>query len=272
MNTTPASGLILRLAGPLSAYGTQAAFAHRDTAPHPTRSALIGMLAAAAGRPREHALAPFDDLPGRPSYQELNVTTRVDRPGTLHTDYHVTGGGYPRHMSLRTSSGQHRPARSSALPSHRLYLNDAAFTLALTGPAPLIDAIADHLEHPHYAPYLGRRACVPDEPLVLGEPLPDPAHHLLHHVPLTLPHPPRNSADTVPVAFLWGTPPTHKPADSQLDLADQPLDLTTENRRYTTRRIWRTTEHLPARLYAGHRPLTALADYLEQDPSCTGHA
>ncbi|MCX2182666.1 type I-E CRISPR-associated protein Cas5/CasD [Streptomyces sp. SKN60] len=266
------SGLLLRLAGPLAAYGTQAAFTHRDTNPRPTRSALIGMLAAAAGRPRDQALTPFTDLPGHPTYHDLACTIRVDKPGTLSTDFHVTGGGYPRPMSLRTSTGKHRPPHSSALPSHRLYLTDAAFTLALTGPTPLIHTIADHLEHPHYAPYLGRRACVPDEPLVLGPPLPDPVHHLLHHTPLTLPNPPRPTAETVPVTFIWEQPPTHTPADSHHDLADHPLDYTPENRQYAARRTWHTTENLPTRLYAGRRPQQVLTDYIHQDRPCTRHA
>ncbi|MGI5473350.1 CRISPR-associated protein Cas5 [Streptomyces sp. CA-132043] len=52
------TGLLLRLAGPLQAWGTSSAFRDRDTAAHPTRSGLIGLLAAAAGRPQHHALAP----------------------------------------------------------------------------------------------------------------------------------------------------------------------------------------------------------------------
>ncbi|MGW6898981.1 type I-E CRISPR-associated protein Cas5/CasD [Streptomyces sp. NPDC054919] len=270
--STNNTGLLLRLAGPLSAYGTQAVCTHRDTTPHPTRSAVIGLLAAAAGRPRSQALQPFTDLDGHPTYHDLTLTIRVDKPGTLHTDYHVTGGGYPRHMSLRTSTGKHRPPHSSALPSHRIYLADAAFTLALTGPAPLIDAIADHLEHPHYAPYLGRRSCVPDEPLVLGEPLTDPAHHLLHHTPLTLTRPPRPDTATVPVTFVWEHPPTTSPGARPYDLTDQPLDYTQETRQYSQRQLWRTTEHLPAHLYTGPRPQTALAHYLESENPCTKRA
>ncbi|WP_406387530.1 type I-E CRISPR-associated protein Cas5/CasD [Streptomyces sp. NBC_00887] len=266
------SGLLLRLAGPLSAYGTQAAFTHRDTNIHPTRSAVIGLLAAAAGRPRNQVLHPFSDLPGHPTYHDLTLTIRIDKPGTLHTDYHVTGGGYPRPMSLRTSTGNHRPPSGSALPSHRIYLADAAFTLALTGPPHLIDTIADQLEHPHYAPYLGRRACVPDEPLVLGKPLTDPVHHLLHHTPLTLPNPPRPDAETVPVTVVWEQPPTHTSAARPYELTDQPRDYTQETRQYSRRRPWHTTEHLPAHLYAGRHPQTALADYLEREPSCTKRA
>ncbi|WP_079052141.1 type I-E CRISPR-associated protein Cas5/CasD, partial [Streptomyces regalis] len=113
------NGMLLRIAGPLAAFGTSAAFHDRDTAPHPTRSALIGMFAACAGRERPRALDPFTDLPGRPRYQDLGFTIRIDRPGTQHTDFHTVGGSYPREQQLRTSGGERRPEAHSPLVSHR---------------------------------------------------------------------------------------------------------------------------------------------------------
>ena len=60
-------GVVLRLAGLVQSWGETAAFPYRDTAAFPTRSALIGMFAAAQGRTREQALDPYPDLPGAPS-------------------------------------------------------------------------------------------------------------------------------------------------------------------------------------------------------------
>ncbi|MFD9636827.1 type I-E CRISPR-associated protein Cas5/CasD [Streptomyces violascens] len=261
-------GLVLRLAGPLSAYGTDAAFTHRDTAPHPTRAALIGLCAAAAGAPRERALEPLD-LPGRPSYRELSFTIRVDNPGTLHTDFHTTGARRPRHLRLPTSNGSHRPAARSTHITHRTYLADAAFTVAARGPAPLITHLAHILEHPHWAPYLGRRCCIPDEPLVLTGPLSDPLAHLMHHTPLTLRAAPDPDQDRIPVTFWWDTPPpTARSADAEDDVADDPLDYTPHHRSRQIRRRWRTTEHLPAYLYAGSDPLPALTAYCRPESPC----
>ncbi|MFE5189914.1 type I-E CRISPR-associated protein Cas5/CasD [Streptomyces sp. NPDC056628] len=44
---------------------------------------------------------------------------------------------------------------------HRTFYSPArpVFTIAVTGPDPLLEAIAHHLEHPRYAPHLGRRNC-----------------------------------------------------------------------------------------------------------------
>ncbi|WP_246586277.1 CRISPR-associated protein Cas5 [Streptomyces yatensis] len=75
-------GLVLRAAGLLQSYGEAGTFHHRDTTTFPTRSALIGMFAAAQGRTAEHALDPYPELPGTPSHRDLALTIRVDCPGT----------------------------------------------------------------------------------------------------------------------------------------------------------------------------------------------
>ncbi|MFE9068479.1 type I-E CRISPR-associated protein Cas5/CasD [Streptomyces violaceusniger] len=256
--SAPPSGLLLRLAGALSAYGTDTAFTRRDTQPHPTRSALIGMFAAAAGRPRHQALDPLD-LPGRPRYTDLAFTIRVDQPGTPYSDFHTTGSGRPRHEQLRTSKGDRRPEGKTTHVTDRHYLTDACFTVAVHGDATLIAHLADTLEHPQFAPYLGRRACVPDEPLVLTPLLADPLTHLLKHAPLTLPAPPDPDEDRIPVTFWWDTPPPNPTAHREL--ADHPADFTPHQRRHSVRSLWSTTQHLPAALYAGANPLPALADY-----------
>jgi CRISPR system Cascade subunit CasD len=256
------TGLLLRLAGLWSSYGTHAAFRYRTTAPHPTRSALIGMFAAAAGRSRETALAPHTHLPGAPRYTDLRLTIRIDRPGQAHTDYHTAGGGRPHKAGLRTSAGPYRPAEKSTHISHRCYLTGAVFTIAVRGPAPLLEDIAEHLNHPRFNPYLGRRVCLPDEPLVLGSPVNDPLAHLRRHVPLTTGQPPHPDQDTLPIDFLWEEPPPTTPALSQYEPIDEPIDLTPTQRSYLPRPLYRTTERLPAALYAGPQPLYALTDYI----------
>ncbi|MFF3403549.1 type I-E CRISPR-associated protein Cas5/CasD [Streptomyces sp. NPDC002659] len=259
------NGLLLRLAGPHMAFGEYNAFHYRDTAPFPTRSALIGMFAAADGRPRDTALTPDPDT-GAVPYADLVFTVRIDRPGTRHTDFHTAGGGRPRQQGLRTSSGAYREQKKSTLITRRVYLADAVFTVAVQGPDPLIEQITERLERPAFAPYLGRRACIPDEPLVLRPLTPDPVGELLHHVPLSLAAKPRPDQATVPVDVLWEAPPPHvAAADIHRELADDPLDFTPTHRRYRTRQIWRTTEPLPAALYAGPRPLSRLTSYVLQE-------
>lgn len=59
-------------------------FSHRDTHTRPTKSAVIGLCAAALGRDRTEAV---DDLAG------LAFGIRADHPGTPVRDYHSVGAG-----------------------------------------------------------------------------------------------------------------------------------------------------------------------------------
>lgn len=260
-------GLVLRLAGPLQSWGAAGTFHHRDTNPFPTRSGLIGMFAAAQGRTRDNALDPYD-LPGEPRHTDLLFTCRIDRPGTLFRDFHTAGGGRGFQQGLRKADGGYRPQNKSTLITRRDYLTDAVFTLAVQGPAALLAHIAATLTAPVFSPYLGRRWCLPDEPLIIHADHPDPVDALKSTVPLTLPAPPPADADTVPVLFVYEHPP--RPVTTWLDrvpdweVACEPVDFTTASRTYLQRPLWRQPEDLPAHLYAGPQPVTALADYLHQ--------
>ncbi|MFI9764978.1 type I-E CRISPR-associated protein Cas5/CasD [Streptomyces sp. NPDC051963] len=259
------NGIVLRLAAPLMSFGEYAAFRYRDTVAFPTRSALIGMFAAADGRSREEALAP-DPATGVIPYSDLVFTVRIDRPGHRHTDFHTAGGGRPHKQGLPTSNGGYRSQKASTHISHRVYLTDAVFTVAVQGPDPLLEHLTHRLEQPAFAPYLGRRACIPDEPLVLRDPHPQPVDELLARVPLSLAAPPRPEQATVPVDFVWEHRPEHIPAAQvHRELADVPVDFTPTKRLHRTRRVWRSPEELPASLYAAPPALNALADYIQQD-------
>lgn len=260
-------GLVLRLAGRLQAWGEAGTFHHRDTAPLPTRSALIGLFAGAQGRTRSQALDPYPDLPDSPSHHDLTFTIRVDQPGALHRDLHTSGGGRPHRSGLRTSAGTYRPREQSTHISHRDYLTDAVFTVAVQGPAPLLHLIADTLTHPVHAPYLGRRACIPDEPLVIHADIPDPPTALRTRVPLTLAQPPHPSRTHLPVTFVSEHPPhPHTPPDRESP--SEPVDFTPTGRHHLPRPLWQTRELVPATLYAGPHPLNTLTDYILKDTAC----
>lgn len=247
------SALILRLAGPLQSWGERSAFNTRDTAPFPTRSGLIGMLAAAEGRGRYASLD---------RYAPLRVTVRIDRPGTRITDFHTIGGGLPAARTVPTSEGGRRAQDKSTMVTRRQYLADAVFTIALDGPETLTEPLAAALEHPAWAPYLGRRSCVPDEPLLLRSGVTDPVAELRQAVPLSLNRSPQPGQTTVRVGFVWETPPSQLPADATLyEITDVPDSFAPESRHYSSRRLWRTDEDLPTDLYAGRSPVRRLIDY-----------
>lgn len=64
--------LLLRLAGPLQAWGVKSRFTIRATELAPTKSGIIGMLAAAVGRRRTD---PIED------FLSLRFGVRKDQPG-----------------------------------------------------------------------------------------------------------------------------------------------------------------------------------------------
>ncbi|WP_329167874.1 type I-E CRISPR-associated protein Cas5/CasD [Streptomyces sp. NBC_01685] len=268
------TGLILRLAGPLQSSGERGVFHYRDTCAFPTRSQLIGMFAAAQGRPREHALAPYPHLqaPGAttaPSHRDLTFTIRIDEPGTPYRDYHTVGGGYPREQGIHTGEGTRRERAKATLISHRDYLTGAVFTIAVQGPDPLISHIAETLEQPRFGLFLGRRACLPDEPLVLNTHTPDPITELLTRTPLTRTRIPTPTGTHLPTTFVWEHPPpnTDPTTPPDRETTSEPVNLTRHARRHLPRPLWMTTEHLPAHLHAGPRPIDTLTTYVHGEPA-----
>jgi len=146
--------LRLRLAGPQQSWGVQSRFRVRDTALEPTKSGVVGLLAAALGRPRT---ADVTDL-GR-----LRFGVRVDRPGVLRRDYQTAGGDQAgRGYGVATVKGGLTTAESE-----RYYLADADFLVGLAGDRPLLAACRAALRRPRWPLFLGRRAFVPAEPVLL---------------------------------------------------------------------------------------------------------
>ncbi|MER7582075.1 type I-E CRISPR-associated protein Cas5/CasD [Kitasatospora sp. NPDC097691] len=155
--------LVLRLGGPLQSWGDRSAFNRRDSRPQPTKSGVVGLLAAAAGRPREADLA---DLVG------LRLGVRVDQPGTLLRDYHTVSDyrGRPLPQAGVNARGLQKPTSPAkdTHVTHRYYLQDAVFVAAVQGPAALVTALAEAIRRPAFPLALGRRSCVPTQPIALG--------------------------------------------------------------------------------------------------------
>lgn len=134
--------LLLRLAGPLQSWGSASRFTRRATEFAPTKSGVIGLIAAALGIDRRETLDAFDGV---------GFGVRIDQPGTLLRDF----------QTARTLDD-----RKSMPLSERFYLQDAIFLAALEAPGrATLEGFQGALRAPHYAPYLGRRSCPPDGPI-----------------------------------------------------------------------------------------------------------
>ena len=153
------SVLLLRLAGPLQSWGDSSRFATRGTRREPTKSGVIGMVAAALGRSRDDSM---EDLVA------LRFGTRVDQPGTVVRDFHT----------VLTGTGK---AANSAL-TERFYVADAVFVVGLEGDSALLDEVRNALNDPTFIIGLGRRSCPPTGQLVLGV-VEQPLYDALVNVP-----------------------------------------------------------------------------------------
>jgi CRISPR system Cascade subunit CasD len=153
--------LFLRLEGPMQSWGERGRWSVRDTAPEPTKSGVIGLLACALGT--------ADDGEIRQLSSQLRMGVRCDAPGVSLADYHTIGGGYEEPMLL-TAEG--KPKKSSGRPhtelSTRHYLCDASFLVALLGDPLLVQRLADVVQSPVWPLYLGRRSCPPSRPVFAG--------------------------------------------------------------------------------------------------------
>jgi CRISPR system Cascade subunit CasD len=228
------TGIVVRLAGPLQSWGEHSTFTERDTLGFPTRSGMTGLLAAAQGIPRGASLARYDPLA---------FTVRVDRPGTLITDFHTVGGGLPRSRTIPTASGGRRPEGTAIVVTRRWYLADAVFTVAVEGPEPLLDEVTAALHAPRWQPYLGRRSCPPDQLLFLRAVRTGAARELRERVPLPARRP--RGEDTVTVSMISEAPAANA---AITELSDVPVVLGRHERRYRVRTVYQSAVQVPAAL------------------------
>jgi CRISPR system Cascade subunit CasD len=154
-----ANTLLLALMGPLQSWGERGRWEYRDSALTPTKSAVIGLLGCALG------LDDDDEL--RRLASKLALGVRCDHTGTLIEDYHTVVTG------VLAGTGRIKINASTKEPetviSHRQYLSDAAFLVALRGEDGLLARCAAAVRAPHWPPYLGRKSCPPARPLFEGQ-------------------------------------------------------------------------------------------------------
>jgi CRISPR system Cascade subunit CasD len=238
--------LVLRLAAPLQSWGDASAFNRRDTAGQPTKSGIIGLLAAAQGRARTDEISDLG---------ALTLGVRVDQPGTLLRDYHTASDyrGVPLPSASLSAKGTQKPTAPAKYThvTHRFYLQDAVFLAVVHGERGLIETLRHAVAHPAFPLALGRRACVPTQPLVLDEPhtdltaaLRDTPWQASHHTRLRLQR--RATPPPATIALATTVDATeHDPAmvasggghDNVEVLHDQPVSYAPLTRAHTTRRV-----------------------------------
>lgn len=135
--------LLLRLAAPLQSWGGDCKFEIRKTQKEPTKSGVIGLLAAALGWKR-------DNEEGLIRLNTLKFGVRVDQQGQNIMDFHTVQG-------------------EKSYITYRHYLSDAIFLAGLESEDKLfLYSLENALKNPVFPLFLGRRSCPPTLPVVMG--------------------------------------------------------------------------------------------------------
>ncbi len=151
------SYIALLLDAPLQAWGISSRFERRGTALHPSKSAVIGMIAAAMGIDKYDPTEPAQIV----ELAELNImmiTLPKKNPMRRIEDFHTTEG------TLR-ADGSHN---KNCVVSRREYLVDARFGVLIKGENELLHRIASALQNPIWGIWLGRKSCIPALPVFVG--------------------------------------------------------------------------------------------------------
>lgn len=166
--------LLFQLYGPLASWGDVAVGEERPSLPHPGKSAIVGLMAAALGvtRDQENVLEKMA--------HHYRVAVRVDSSGLLLRDYHTAQ--VPPQVALKKHPSATRKDELAALRryqrehtgtsgtilSYREFRNDARYRIAVTAAtdAPFsLDECAEALRRPRLPIYLGRKSCPPALPM-----------------------------------------------------------------------------------------------------------
>ncbi|MEJ5927025.1 type I-E CRISPR-associated protein Cas5/CasD [Corynebacterium sp. H128] len=211
--------LLLLLKGPLQSWGDESRYSTRATGSTPSKSGVIGLLAAAQGRQRTD---PIEDL------VELDYAVRVDQSGSLLRDYQTA------------QPWQKDPGANAKLVT-RHFLSDAAFVAAIgSEDKGLLEGFQKQLRQPAYPLFLGRRSCPAPINLDLGIidlPVVEAlrAHETWHATSVHK----QERATTVELPIYRDGKPGEKGEPRQ----DVPISFAQEHRRYG----WRTV------VYAGSK-------------------
>ncbi|WP_391495769.1 type I-E CRISPR-associated protein Cas5/CasD [Gardnerella swidsinskii] len=144
--------LLLKFSEPLQSWGTDSHFETRHTDYYPSKSAVVGMIAAAFGYRRS---ADCDEEIAK--LNDLDFAVRIDQQGNLLRDYHIAAKYKPNGDFEKN------------YVTNRYYLEDAIFLVAIgSNNEQLIYSINDALRSPYFQSSLGRRSLPPTADFILG--------------------------------------------------------------------------------------------------------
>ncbi|RMG40946.1 MAG: type I-E CRISPR-associated protein Cas5/CasD [Candidatus Dadabacteria bacterium] len=168
--------LLLWLEAPLQSWGFDSKFDRRESLDFPTKSGVLGLICCArgAGGEERHWLAEWAEGDMQVVAYSRDCGASVKRVPMLR-DFHMVGSGYDASddgwqslMIPKKKDGKPPSNTTGTKLTHRYYLQDMAFAVAIEGPGSLVDQAAEALRAPVWDLYLGRKCCVPSEIIAQG--------------------------------------------------------------------------------------------------------
>lgn len=145
--------LLLKLHGPMQAWGKESFEGLRPSELFPGRSALLGLLGACLGVDRT------DKAGLQALASSVAFAVRVDRQGQKMTDYHTVKNARVHYQGLKSHE---------TIQTWREYWQDASYTVAIWSQEKVHISLSDieqAIKQPVYTPFLGRRSCPITRPL-----------------------------------------------------------------------------------------------------------
>lgn len=169
--------LLFRLYGPLVSWGDIAVGVNRPSYDHPSKSAIMGLIAAALGIRRD------EEEKHRELSELYNFAVAVYSSGTFLRDYHTvqipsaSAIKNQRYIITRKEELGVEKDELNTILSSRDYYCDSFYTVIIwtrnTEPPYSLEFLVNKLKEPEFALYLGRKSCPPSLPfeakIVSGE-------------------------------------------------------------------------------------------------------
>lgn len=157
------SCLALLLDAPMQSWGFSSRFQIRSTSRYPTKSAVIGLLAAAMGIDKydpsesKHILELCQLKMIVIVLPKHHIKNNLVIESKQMEDFHTV-------LGTRTAEGK----ISETVVTRRHYLLDARFGVFLEGELSLLTKVAEAIQNPRWGIWFGRKCCIPASPLFVG--------------------------------------------------------------------------------------------------------